>query len=178
MKNQILDELTQHSLPDFLKKGETILWEGQPKFKTKFFSVLLGDRKALTLIASFLGLIFLIYFCLIFLIPILLGILLSNFIKRKKTVYFITNQQIIFQLWRRGKKQFHQIPFSAIQDLVIQEDRENYGVIFLAIKNPQSLQFDTYNLRSGKRRHQPTFEMIEDVREVALLIRQGIQQNN
>ena len=198
MKNEILDTPFQNSFSDFLQKDEMAIWEGQPRFKTKFFEVFLGDRKALTLIASFFGFLVFLYFSFIFLIPLLMGILFSNFIikiialvifllilsprilslvKRKKTAYFITNRQIIFQLWQRGKKRIYHIPFSAIHDLVVQEEGKNYGVIFLAIKNPQGLQFDTYNLRSGERRHQPTLEMVENVGEVAEFIRQGIQNH-
>ena len=48
------------------------------------------------------------------------------------------------------------------------------GVIYLALKHPYRIGFDTHNLSTGERRHQPTLEMVENVKEVGRYIRMGI----
>ena len=50
------------------------------------------------------------------------------------------------------------------------------GTIFLAVKNPDAIDFDT--LRNGEKRHQPTLENIEDSQTVAKLIRERIRKSN
>ena len=63
-----------------------------------------------------------------------------------------------------------------INNIIIVEENKTEGVIFLAVKNPTAISFETYNLNNGEKRHQPTLEMIENVEEVGNYIRQGIQK--
>lgn len=167
MKNQILDEPIRDSFSDFLEKGETILWQGEPSLKATNF----GPTSIEGIIAAFF------YNIALSLIQKIMAIG-----KNKKTTYAITSKRILFRLAHWKKNKTHDIPFSKIKNLLIVRDETNaIATIFLVIKNPTEINFDTFEIldnRKSERRHQPTLENIKDFDEVAKLIRQDIQQNN
>ncbi|MFK7774083.1 MAG: hypothetical protein AB8F94_18165 [Saprospiraceae bacterium] len=191
MKNEILDENIVDALHKELNKGEKIIWEGHPQ-RSIDFNISRGDA----LISSWLtrllliflfGWLFYIMFLFAFGIPFLpfvfLFVLLAFapniylIVQRKKTKYIISNQRVIFNLWEQGITNVYSIYYSEINGAVVNRETEKDGVIHLAIKIPQRIRFDTYNLGTGDKRHQPTLEMIENVEEVASYIRSGIQEN-
>ena len=93
--------------------------------------------------------------------------------------YAITQKRIFFQF--KSQKEIHTIPFDDINNVIVNHyklEKKNIGVIFLAVKKPELISFETRNLKGSGKRHQPTLEFIEKVEEVAELIRQGIQNAN
>lgn len=196
MKYEILDEHIIDELHKQLNKGERIIWEGKPQ-RSSDFSLSRGDAAASALIIRISNLLvlgvallpfllfaflifdfeiqfylFLIIFVILTFIPEILKIL-----QRKKTKYIISNQRIIFKLWKNGGSKIHSILFSEMKGVVVARETEKDGVIHLVVKNPHRIKFNTFNLSSGERRHQPTLEMIENVEDIASYIRKGIQQN-
>ena len=196
MKNEILDDNIVDELHKQLNKGEKIIWEGTPQ-KSLDFSLSRGDAAVSAWIQRISNLLilglflfpflisvsyffekeiqlksFLAIFTIIAFIPEILKIL-----QRKKTKYIVSNQRIIFKLWKNGMSDVFSIPFSEMNGVVVTRETEKDGVIHLAVKNPWRIKFNTYNLSSGERRHQPTLEMIENVESVASFIRKGIQEN-
>lgn len=181
MKNQILDELTRDSFSDFLEKGETILWEGQPeKNKLTFIHEII-----LFLITNFISFVTTVistqkYTIGIMILIIIFTVMVISRIKRiqrmKTTYYAITQKRIFFQFYHKKQKTIHQIHFSNVKNIFLDVTPE---VIYIGIKTPSQINFSTYNFNLIlEKRHQPTLELIKDIEQVAQLIRQGIQQNN
>lgn len=190
MKNQILDENIVDALHKELNKGEKVIWEGHPQ-RSVDFSISRGDALISSwltrlLLTFLLGYTFYLMFLFTFGIPFLpfvfLFIIIAfapevyRIVQRKKTKYIISNQRVIFNLWTQGVTKIHSIPFSEINGVVVNRETEKDGVIHLAVKVPHRIKFDTYNLSTGDKRHQPTLEMIENVEEVASYIRNGIER--
>ena len=208
MKNQILDELTRDSFSDFLEKGETILWEAsarksgysitptntdtKPKKEQSIIKTLILDF-LFELLFSVLGPIFLFIIYLI-LSPFLeeigfwilglatfLIVFIFNRLKKKPAEYAITNKRILFKSIQSKKIKIYEIPFSEINDCVVVKNKNKRGTIFLAVKNPEAIPFDTFTIldtNETAKQHQPTLENLKEVDKVAQFIRQGIQQNN
>lgn len=189
MKDQILDEIIVTGFHKHLKRNEKIIWEGNPQ-RAIDFSLSRNDARVNALLNRIGGLflfgVLLYFFSKIFqslttyffiLIFLIVGIIPNVFrwIKKKKTKYLISDQRILFQLWDWKGTKFYDIPFSEITNFIITYDTDTDGVIRLAVKKPYKIPFETYDLNSGERRHQPTLEMIEDVEEVGKYITLGIQ---
>ena len=98
-----------------------------------------------------------------------------TFTRRKKTRYLITDKRILFQLWKLGTVQHHSIDFDSIKNVVVVHESKNEGVIYIGVKKPHEIAFDTYSFSGNERRHQPTLEMIGNVEEVASYIKMGVQ---
>ncbi len=169
MKNQILDEPIRDSFFDFLEKGETIMWKGQPELKEDSYEIDLGEG----------GIIFYLLFYKI-ISPIFRKIIHIG--KNEKTEYAITSKRILFRLGHWKKDRIQDILFSQIKNLLITKYEENaIGTIFLVMKNPAAVNFDTFeiiNHSKSEKRHQPTLENIKDIDKVTQLIHQGIKHNN
>ena len=122
MKNQILDSPLHYFFSDFLKKGETIIWEGQPSlqsdaaFDSNTDDYNNYDRYAIT--SSFIiGFVFL-YFSkdtpyvgwFFFIALIILTAILPAWIRTKKKSYnyAVTQNQILFHYKKKlvWKKDF------------------------------------------------------------------------
>ncbi len=204
MKNQILDELTRDSFSDFLEKGEKILWQASAKKPGYSIIPINNDTKPkkeqsilMSIISNILfEIVGAMFLALVFFIlsPFLdegafwgLGLLILLFaffynrLKNSPTKYAITNKKVLFKSTQSRKVKFYEIPFSEINDCVVVENKNKRGTIFLAMKNPESIPFDSFTILDTKeivKQHQPTLENIEDFDKVAQLIRQGIQQHN
>lgn len=169
MENQILDKPIQDSFSDFLDKGETILWKGQAEIKKSLYEFDLGDG----------GIIFYLIFYKI-ISPLILKIIYVG--KNKHTQYAITSKRILFSLGHWKKNRIQDIPFSKLKNLLItQDEKKKVGTIFLAMKNPTTVNFETYeiiNHKKSEKRHQPTLENLKQVNKVAKFIRQGIKDAN
>ena len=121
---------------------------------------------------------------------------------RQGTRYAITPKRILFQFKKRwrSKPEFHVIPFEELKNLIVNlkydidrlrkdyeetemefpeamytDQMKKLGTIFLVPHHPELIPFETKDLESNARRHQPTLELVDDVEEVAKLIREGIQ---
>jgi len=205
MKNEILDDIIHNELQTLLKRGERIIWEGQPsnKINWKFHSF--GNTWEIVInnfISYFWTILFGVFFLSIFISIFLDSSIETKFIfggaflvallsiyyrgyQRRRTKYIISNDRILFQVWKKeealfenwkfGHREYHSIPFSEINNIAIVEESPDKGVIFLAVKNPNKIPFDTFNFNNGERRHQPTLELIEDVKEVGEYIKMGIK---
>jgi hypothetical protein len=205
MKNEILDEIIHDELRGLLKRGERVIWEGQPSNKINWkihsfgttLEIVINNVISWFLVILFGG-IFLNILIFIFwdssietkfvLVVSFFVFLLSMYYRdhqKRRTKYIISNERILFQLWKKeevlfenwilGHREYHSIPFSEINNIVIVEETPNKGVIFLAVKNPNEIPFDTLNFSSGERRHQPTLELVEEVKTVGEYIKMGIQ---
>lgn len=134
MKNQVLDTPFRDSFPDFLEKGETLLWEGQPSNKSLqkmepepnnysdhsqntfwvFYTILIivliynggsiGAIVAMILIGIFSKVI-----------PFLFSVNKNNY------KYAITPKQVLFEIKKNyiGKKKIHTIPLTEIKDIIL-----------------------------------------------------------
>lgn len=206
MKNEILDDIIHDELRSLLKRGERVIWEGQPSNKINwkihsfgntleivinnviswFFVILFGGILLSILFLIFWGSSGKTKFMLASGVLIALLSIYYRGYQKRRTKYIISNERILFQLWKQekvlfgnwilGRREFHSIPFSEINNMTIVEDAPNKGAIFLAVKNPNDIPFDTFNFSSGERRHQPTLELIEEVKEVGDYIKMGIKE--
>lgn len=95
MKNEILDEPIRDSFSDYLEKGETILWKGEPDIKRKNYGI------------SIEGIVF--YFLYSIVSSLIQSILHIG--KNKKTDYAISTKRILFRLAHWNKNKIHDIPF-------------------------------------------------------------------
>jgi len=171
MNENILDDIYSDDLRGLLQKDETVIWEGKPKT---------GVNQIINTIIR-LSLIFMIFsqwykenyaLSIMFVILLITELFheLKQFQKRKNTRYLITNQQVLFQLLEKGKKQFHSIPIEDIKAINMQPEFGNTGVIFLELNESTTVDFKTTNLiRSGQRVF-PTLELIEDPHKIEALI--------
>lgn len=201
MKKQILDTPFRDSFEDFLHKDETIQWEktineeieipvifndeGQWKFSFGKLANNLLFAVGITIFFFYysatdpnLILIFLPFFT----------ILIAFFINHRlystrihPTQYAITTKRVLFRLSHLPKNEIHDIPFSQINNCIVTISEGNTGTIFLAVKNPQLIPFETFTILDNNEkewRHQPTLESIDEVNLVAELIRKGIENTN
>jgi len=193
MKTKILDTPIIENIQDLLTTGESIVWKGSPN-PNRSNAILEGDdgsgipghrMNALGIVLSLFflsiyGFLFLNFTTgFIFLFTSLTSFFLPEILKKKRkenTKYHITSKRIIFELWWYGKKSIHQIELSNLRDMIISEGERNKGTIYFVVKNPQAIDFITYCFRKGERRHQPTFEMVDNVNEVAQLIRENFSK--
>lgn len=135
MKNKILDTPFRDSFSDYLAKGETIEWEGQPSLKSDsaFDSDPEDynnyDRHAMVAL-FFIGL-FLLFLAedipylgwFFFIVLTLFVAVIPAWMRKvkKNYSYAITQKQIIFQFKKNwfGKNVFYAIPFSEIKDVIV-----------------------------------------------------------
>lgn len=190
MNDKILDAPFEESLKfrfeDYLEEGENILWAKHPKLNLPFTygfgigvfflcaCILLNE--GLQAIMGLRGHMICISVILIFHI---LFTIRKN-LKKKSTIYAVTEKRVFFQFKRPLKNKIHFIPYTQINDVIVIENNmykmfgKNYGTIYLSVKNPAAIPFTTYNFEVHERRHQPTIELVEQPEEIAKLIRKGI----
>lgn len=191
MKNQILDELSRDSFADYLEKGESILWRGTPQLNNSIFDIITNDIQkhffGVIIILTFLTFYFMEFFGIFggFVIFSLFLIFQHSWVvfknkKKKQTLYAISQKRIFFSFTERKETSFHTIEFQELNNFIINQNRINNKskTFFLAVKNPKSISFTTYNFKDNDRRHQPTLELIEDHNTVAKLLREGIENGN
>jgi len=125
MTKLILDTPYRDSFPDFLEKGETIIWEGQPSLKSEATS----DEYEKYMKFSFWGII-VIAICAMILTGVsmfitgtlIIAVIIFKvlpylfFFNKKKFNYAITQKQILFEI---SKKEIHTIPFADIKDIIL-----------------------------------------------------------
>lgn len=219
MGNSIIDTPFHDSFFDYLSKGETILWEGQPSLKSASsfdsdpddsnnysrFAIITTFSIGFIILCLIKGTPYISWFFYIVLIfnIIIIPIWMMN--KKKNCTYAITQNQVLFQ-FKKGWKNttvFHTIPFSEIKNIIVVQTYdiekikadyknaneaipefylkpglEKIGTIFLVPKDPSSINFETTDLLQNEKRHLPTLELLEDVKTVAKVIREGIQNVN
>jgi len=199
MGNEILDAPIRDSFQDFLHKDETIQWEKTIDEDIKI-PIIFNDEgtwkfsfgKILNEILFTTGLsVFLFYVTyeklIIFISPFII-FLISLFFYHKiygtkihPTKYVITTKRILFRLSHLPKNEIQDISFSQINNCIVTIDEGNSGTIFLAVKNPKDIPFETFTILDNNEkewRHQPTLESIDEVNLVAELIRKGIENAN
>lgn len=191
MKNQILDDPIRDSFADFLEKGETILWRGNPQLNNSIFDIIVND-----ILKHLFGVILILFFLTIYFME-LLGmfggfVIFSIFLiiqhfwvvfknkKKKQTLYAISQKRIFFSFTEQKETIIHTIEFQELNNFIINQDKINNKsrTFFLSAKNPKSILFTTYNFKNNDRRHQPTLELIEDHQAVSKLLEEGIKNVN
>lgn len=184
MKKEILDEPMRDAIFDYLQQGETILWEGKPIHNYSF-----------TIIATWL-LLFLSFLSIsiyqnskswlavtMFLILIILPFAYANFkqIKKQREVkYVITQNRVFFKQKINGKIQINSIPFEYIPRVYLNNNdlSLNTGDISFLLKKPAKGKFKTYQSYNNQPHELPTFENIENPKEVIKLLQQLIKAAN
>lgn len=169
-------------IQQYLSKNEKIIWQGKPKPKFSFTLLELGGHyDAMTGMTSVLGLVLggMVCGCFVFynsenwiafVLTLLIGfatILIPDLLKNKRkknTAYFVTNKRVYFQLWRWGKISIHSIDFQDIARIVVEEYQDKSGILHFLPKKP--FGFSTHDFVSGEKRHYPTFEMVQDVKNL------------
>jgi len=221
MKNLILDTPIRHSFPDFLGKGETIIWEGKPCFNNTVFNEAqertddFSTHRSIVFSLFLIGLSFYSFYNEdyimggFYIIGIFFTLNFFSLLNRKLHSHYryaITQKQILFRLkekWWHKNPVFHSIPLSDIRDIIIimeydidrmreeteaadMEFNEHYyidkgldkiGSIILVPHHPHLIPFETRDLNNNNKRHQPSMELLENVEEVAEMIREGIRTN-
>lgn len=201
MKNEILDAPILDTFDDLLEKDEKIIWtgfsaeikdsfydkkeDGSSSFNFGKFLVKILDMGIEFLTGVGIAIAYIAFswfiepenwkFHLLLLVLILSIFSFSLFKKtRRSNQYAITPKRILFQFARLPKDEIYILPFSEIKNCIVTLDSNNYGILFLATKNPNSLPAQLFE----EDRHSPTFERIENPEEVAALIRNGIKNAN
>ena len=195
MKYEILDELNLSEIQKDLRKGEKIIWEGKPTqqyplamfpSEPSFLELLAGVFSIFPLLILIMVLIAL-FFQVGIIGKTLLGLFFLLFpspiqrflFKTRRIKYWISDQRVFFQLpYRFFSRRIYSLPLEEIKGVVITQEFQKQGTIFFAVKNPKIINFDTHHLISKELRHQPTFEMVPNVEEVANLIRKAIKDIN
>jgi len=95
--------------------------------------------------------------------------------KSRKIRYIITDQRVLFQLWKKRKLQFHTVPLEEIKKILITDEDKQNGTIMLQMKNGKVKPFKTTDLRNDSLRPHVSLEMIDNVDEVAEYIEMGMQ---
>lgn len=194
MKTQILDTPIIENVQDLLTTGESIVWKSEPQVSNTIPLLETGDSGIPGARLNVFGIVLFLFawsiytfiysnaiLGIFYFISSLTTFFLPQVLKKKRrqhTKYFITSERIIFKLWWYGKTTYHQIPFSELKNIIVTEDasRDDIGTIYFVVKNPQAINFTTHNFRNSERRHQPTFELVENVNEVAQLIRENFSK--
>jgi hypothetical protein len=133
MKNEILDTPFRDSFADYLIKGETIVWEGQPSSINNFgnddeasddydnhrlFTMFIIGIGIFTYLTKIPWLVFILFLTLFF-----LAIILPKWNRQNKRnfSYAITEKQILFQIKEKWKRHpvVYSIPFSKIKHIII-----------------------------------------------------------
>lgn len=128
MKKLILDTPFRDSFADYLAKGETIMWEGQPKFiaiqysnfdeRSSWYALII----VVTTIILFINQTSIILTFAYFILMCSISVASFWIPKNKRNInYAITKKQIIFQFKKNwfGKNNFHAIPLSEINDVIV-----------------------------------------------------------
>ena len=201
MKKEILDTPFRDSFEDFLHKDETIQWEKTIDEEIEI-PVIFNDEGQWIFNYQLLIKPFLICSVFSFFFYFLTGSTNRPFgafvpyifwivalpkayriygTKSHPTKYAITTKRILFRLSHLPKNEIHDIPFSEINNCIVTISEGNTGTIFLAVKNPKLIPFETFTILDNNEkewRHQPTLESIDEVNLVAELIRKGIENAN
>ena len=169
-----------------LKKDEKVIWKGSPR---KYFSITLleifGPYDSLSIITGYqiIGLIliyqkangYIIAADYALLVPtILLGgliLLLPDFYKHYKKVnteYFVTGERVLIKTTKFFQPRLTWIWKSDLSRVSYQEFKNKSGTLFFIPK--QKLNIKTRDLPGYRRRHFPTFEVIDNVLGVHKLI--------
>ena len=174
---------------------EIIVWEGKPKYKTRwafleiFFSgnnILLMFAYPVLLFLSTLGFIqyyeernfAMLALIVIINVFILFGIEIHKRIRRKHTHYVVTENRIkIFDYWY-GQKLEQVVPFSNIAKFYLEDYKDGVGIIHIFIKDDSERTFKTRGFFSGLERHHLTFEDIEGAATLYELLCVQLKQLN
>ena len=176
MKNDILDDIFNDDLRSQLSPTEKVVWEGRPTLTTFIkWNFTLGG---IILILFFMNVYFRNMDFSAIIYPIFAGaIALWGLFQGRKIRYLITDQRIIFQLWKKRKKQFHTIQLEEIKKILITDEDKSSGTILLQMKNGKIKPFKTHDLKSNNERPHVSLEMVENVEEVAEYIEVGMQKS-
>ncbi len=197
MKKLILDTPFRDSFSDFLEKGETIVWEDsaiEPKYavvpvKRNRFDFNRNEILIIILAAILLGIYIVFYEALAssrasFLVIaalLLLNIFYKQHYKNDVAEFAVSTKRILIKSNHSKNREIFEVPFSQLNNCIVEEKKSGRGTIFLAFKNPDKITFETFTIRDNneiEKRHQPTLENIEKPQAVAKLIREGIRESN
>ncbi|MFK7774086.1 MAG: hypothetical protein AB8F94_18180 [Saprospiraceae bacterium] len=175
MKNKILDDIFNDDLRSQLEPNEKVTWDGGPTITTYTkWSIILGG---IAIILFFMNVYFrgMDFSAIVY--PLFgAGVAAWGLFQSRKIRYLITDKRIIFQLWKRGKKQFHTIHLDEIKKILITDEVKNNGTILLQMKKGKIKPFKTHHLQNNTERPHVSLEMIENVEEVAEYIELGMQK--
>ncbi|MFK8009003.1 MAG: hypothetical protein AB8H03_21755 [Saprospiraceae bacterium] len=197
MEKLILDTPFRDSYSDFLEKGETIVWKDSaidPKYavvpvKKKLFNFNRNEILIIILAGFFLG-IYIVFYdklaasgtsFLVIVLLLLLNVFHKQHYKNHIAEFALSTKRILIKSNHSKDRVIYEIPFSQLNNCIVEEKKSGRGTIFLDLKNPAEIQFKTFTIIDNgeiEKRHQPTLENIEDPQAVAKLIREGIKNAN
>lgn len=134
MQKQVLDTPFRDSFADYLVKGETIMWKGQPSWKTghqydatpdnygNHIQVTIWSLLIIVVTAMILnGTSPLIIICVIITFIILKVLPYLLLLKKRNFKYAITQKQIFVEFKKNliGRKEIHAIPLSEIKNVIL-----------------------------------------------------------
>ncbi|MFK7775517.1 MAG: hypothetical protein AB8F94_25470, partial [Saprospiraceae bacterium] len=112
---------------------------------------------------------------------LLLNALHKHHHKNDVAEFAISTKRILIKSNHSKNRLILDVPFSQLNNCIVEERKSGRGTIFLAFKDPERITFETFTIRDNnefEKRHQPTLENIEDPQAVAKLIQEGIRQSN
>ncbi len=174
-------------------KEQTILWTDTPK---PGFSITLlegnGYNDALSganifgwIVGCFLsGAIMAFHFSNLYLtlLVVFLGILLlvlPDILKaerKRKTKYYLTEEEVIFELWQARKRLIKRVALNNIDKIYIDVHQNGRGSLYLVLKT--EVDFTTLDFEKSAPMHHPTLIMVDNVRTVADLLRKTLKNKN
>lgn len=175
MQNEILDDIFNDELRNQLEPNEKVVWDGKPSLTlfTKWSNVL----GAIIITLFILNIYIKSWNFSAIVYPIIISLITFwRLYQSRKIRYLITDQRIIFQLWKNRKKQFHIIHLDQIKKVLITDQDTTNGTILLQMKNGKVKPFRTHDLNKNNERPHVSLEMIENVAEVVEYIEIGLQK--
>lgn len=195
MKKEILDTPFHDSFSDFLEKGETIIWTDSAidlkyvvaPIRSHSFQFTRNEQ-IIILLSSLLPIVYFFFHeelsksKIIFAPLIIFGIAIS-FLRKKYNIndaveFAISPKRILIKSNHSKNRVIYEIPFSQINNCIVEEKKSGKGSIFLELKNLEKIPFEIYTFKDNGeigKPHQPTLENIDDPQAVAKLIREGIE---
>lgn len=192
-KESIIDENFYTGWKNYVFHEDEIRWIGKPQIeqsyrfleKDFYHDVMTGVSSTITIYAIFLiSIIYAMYelgFHFIAIIITFLGItvpFLVEYLRYKnqlRTEYAITDKYVLFKIFNVLSFKIHAIPIEDIFKIHLTHEIKNIGTIILVTS--KSVNFTTYNGRTGQKRDHPTLEFISDCDQISQLLKKLIANN-
>ncbi|MFK8009005.1 MAG: hypothetical protein AB8H03_21765 [Saprospiraceae bacterium] len=176
MKKTILDTPFHDSFSDFLVKGETIIWSGQPKrnYSLDGFEIAILILLLFSLIISWrtsIGFAFFIGINIFF--AWLIFTSKSRDVKEgENTIYAISQKRLFYKFNNRNTSKVFFIPFENIKNISIK-----HKDIYIKTKRTEKVPFDLFDLDAPMKRRQHLLRDLDEFEFVAQLIEENMNKN-
>jgi len=178
MANDILDADVLADREFALRKGELMIWKGEPKpyFSISMAEVLVRDANVsaaavLQFVMSLILICKVVYLvdgsdnvkstvitALLLLIVMVPDVL--RHIRKANTQYYLTTERVVIKTLYYLQKQQYTLELVDIMDVSYEGYKDGYGTLFLQMVRVGRRK--TYDFFTGARRHFPTLELVSD----------------